>query len=74
MKSDKERIVELEARLAEVEGRLARAVPVMVPYPVPQPYPVYPRPWPYASPIYPTITYGSLWNDTSTTTHMLNAG
>lgn len=48
--TQKQRIEELEAKVAELEARLAvqeaRPVyPYPVPYPVPQPRPYYPLPW-----------------------------
>jgi hypothetical protein len=42
MKTDKQRIEELERRVKELEARPPVWMPV--PYPVPQPYPVYPAP------------------------------
>ena len=52
MKTDKQRIEELERRVKELEARPPVWMPM--PYPVPQPYPIYPAPYqPYIPPMYP---------------------
>jgi len=57
MKTDKQRIEELERRVKELEMRPPIYMPM--PYPVPQPYPVYPAPYqpPYYVPYMPHPTW-----------------
>src|SRR5260221_484887 len=78
MKTDKQRIEELERRVKELEARPPVWMPV--PYYVPQPYPVYPiypasvpNPWYVPVPWTPTVPEGPRWISTAGTATAVTA-